>query len=190
MTTDKKKFWVVRAYVAGAPHHLEDTLNQIDNEGYTIFEINTDKQQIIAYLRDDGGDNFLTKLFRPPMATEGEQIPDTERAQDPLKSYEMRGRCSNMIFSTLTRLMESQAAGDIHTENRVQSLVATATKRSTNDEIRLALEDTNKVYELHVNHVRTISTDGQPCNETCPVNVVLKLAAKYLEMHLAAHPVS
>lgn len=189
MTMKAKKKWVVRSFLpVNSGEFLEELLNELHADGYAIWEIDLKTQQVIAQLREEP-QSILKVLL-------GDKKPDEkkEESDDPTEEEIDQLTPTSDIMKSLSleviSILQAKSDGSPFVEERIKKVVQHVAKRHSANEIDAAIHDLARMTRLHKEHVAKHSDDGQPCNDSCHVNVVFNLFSKHFQLHKEAHLLS
>ena len=189
MTTEQKKKWVVRTFSPSTDgSFLERLLNELHEQGYTIWEIDLKIDQVIAYLRDEPpGKAILEALMKGNVEKVSLQAKVEE--DDP-EELDPRSAIGKRLALELIALIRAHHAGSPGVKDAVKKLAAHVASRCSANDVSEAIEDFSRMRQIHKDRVAKESEDGQPCTDTCSVNAVLLMFVEQLKAQQELRPLS
>lgn len=183
----EKKTWVVRQYVDD-DEGLEKELNQLADDGYTLYEIQHERNRLIAYTRSEPS---LLKIFDGPLSdllkdkdTEDGGNKTMGVTKDPLESFQFSTPAGERLADDLTPVMSSHSNGDLHTEIKVKKIVERYLKRLSLHEIQTIRQDLTRALELHKEYSKKHAGHGDSCSVEVVVQIAINKIDGYLEHNL------
>lgn len=202
--TRTKKTWQVRTWLhskeSDAPS-LEEMLNDLDANGYEVFEMSFKRNLVVGKLRESLHDEHplgvgrfvgpvpISEVLRDIMNRRRpvEEAVAAEPAQTPGEApptpdFHITGSLTHILFGRLNSILTMGQMGDTQTEKRVKETIADLFKINVpRVEVEKSLTDVQNYYEWHVKH------RGAPCAEDCLLEKVFTISKERLQAHLTTN---
>lgn len=203
---EEKKRWRVRQWgetVQGRGASLEDVLNGLDADGYDIYDVRFENNQVVARLKDtENGDNFglpvsvgdlikgtgveglVSSLQQEPASFPAPPMPPPppeDESTRELREYQVQGLLTRQFMGNLRVVMYAADHGDPFYNERLMQTIKETFSQAPFDEVRKTLRDI-EFYKAH--------HDKHACEAHGASRKVFEKTVLKLKERLQSHPLS
>jgi hypothetical protein len=201
---EEKKRWRVRQWgetVQGRGTALEDVLNALDADGYDIYDVRYENNQVVAKLKEpETDDNFglpmsvgdllkqagvegaVATLQQTEQVTPPPPQPPEDDATREMRAYKIQGMLTPQFMTHLRVVLYAADNGDPFYKERLEQTIRETFSRAPFDEVSKTLKDVEFFKAQHEKH---------NCDDThCASMKVFEKTVVKLRERLAANPLS
>lgn len=183
MTTGVKKKWLVRTF-DDFSDELQRILNDLDADGYVIYDIDVQRSRVIAYLKEESP---LKELFLKSIKGEPTEKPEPKQppvAKDegiPPDAIAIRGERTGYLLVNTIKIVDSRCS-KMEAIERAEQVVDHTFHDAPHHQIALSIEDVTSYLKIH--------TSRASCDDDCAVAYTMEAALNRLKVMLGKNPVN